>query len=108
LKFLSDLLEPDTDHELVGRLFLKGLALIYVAAFASLAVQIDGLAGLDGILPIQQVLDRAFAEDGYAALWRMEWVGSTQSRNQRPRPILPGPDSYHSQFSSRRRSAAKR
>jgi hypothetical protein len=52
LKVLTDLFEPATDHELTGWLFIKGLALVYAAAFMSLAVQIDGLAGPDGILPL--------------------------------------------------------
>lgn len=39
------------DYMLVNWLFLRGLALIYIAAFASMAVQIDGLVGPNGILP---------------------------------------------------------
>lgn len=44
------------DNVLVGWLFLRGLALIYFAAFASMAVQIEGLIGVNGILPIQAKL----------------------------------------------------
>jgi hypothetical protein len=82
LKFLKGLFEPAADHELASQVFLKGLALIYTVAFASLALQIDGLAGPDGILPFQQLLDRAFAEDGYVALWRLPtlfWLGSSDA-----------------------------
>ena len=109
MKFLRDLLEPSIDHQLASQLFLRGLALIYVAAFVSLAVQIDGLAGPDGILPFKQLLDRALAEDGYAALWRIPtlfWLDGSNAALQgaaiagaglallllaglgRPRPIL--------------------
>ncbi|HXZ96133.1 MAG TPA: lipase maturation factor family protein [Burkholderiales bacterium] len=109
MKFLRDLLERAPDHELAARLFLKGLALIYAAAFTSLAVQINGLAGPEGILPFQQFLDRAFDEDGYVALWRIPtlfWLVSSKAALQgaaiagaglalllllgvgRPRPIL--------------------
>ncbi|XP_067173727.1 lipase maturation factor 2 [Apteryx mantelli] len=38
------------------QLFLAGLAAVYVAAFASLYVQIPGLYGKDGILPARKVL----------------------------------------------------
>jgi len=37
---------------LISWLFLCGLALIYFSAFASMAVQIEGLIGENGILPI--------------------------------------------------------
>ena len=59
LKLLRDLFRPATDHLLSGWLFLKGLALVYAVAFASLAVQIEGLAGPDGILPFRRVLEGA-------------------------------------------------
>ena len=62
------LFEPAADQELVGWLFLKGLALIYCIAFLSLAVQIDGLVGPDGILPFRQLLQRALALGGYQAV----------------------------------------
>jgi len=39
------------DSILLSWVFLRGLALIYFAAFASMAVQIEGLVGSDGILP---------------------------------------------------------
>nr|XP_034983481.1 LOW QUALITY PROTEIN: lipase maturation factor 2 [Zootoca vivipara] len=41
---------------LARQLFLRGLAAVYVAAFASLYVQIPGLYGKDGILPARKVL----------------------------------------------------
>ncbi len=65
LKQLPDwLVEPANEHQLTSWLFLKGLALIYLAAFASIVVQIDGLAGPTGILPYGQLLEcelRAFS-----------------------------------------------
>ena len=80
LNVLASLVRPATDHELSGWLFVKGLALVYIAAFASLAVQIDSLAGPDGILPFQRVLDGAFAEHGWWALLRLPtlfWLASS-------------------------------
>lgn len=38
--------------------FLRGLGLIYLAAFWSMATQIEGLVGSHGILPLQEQLDR--------------------------------------------------
>ena len=40
-------------------LFLRALGVIYVLAFLSLAVQIKGLAGRDGILPAREFLQQA-------------------------------------------------
>jgi len=58
------LLRPATDHHAVARLFLKGLALVYFAAFVSIGVQIEGLAGPQGILPFQELLARGWALHG--------------------------------------------
>jgi len=58
-----------TDYDLTAWLFLKGLALVYFAAFLSLAGQIDGLAGSGGILPFRDLLQRVLAEEG-----RVAWV----------------------------------
>jgi hypothetical protein len=44
---------------LTRSLFLRGLALAYVAAFGSLAAQLDGLIGSRGILPAAEFLERA-------------------------------------------------
>jgi len=41
---------------LISWLFLRGLALIYFSAFASMSVQIEGLIGENGILPIASKL----------------------------------------------------
>jgi lipase maturation factor 1 len=46
-------LQYDSAHDLVSWFFLRGLALIYFSAFASMALQIQGLIGENGILPIQ-------------------------------------------------------
>lgn len=49
-------LQKSVTHTQVSWLFLRGLALIYFAAFASMLVQIDGLIGSHGILPIRETL----------------------------------------------------
>jgi len=58
-------------YELVSYLFLRGLGLVYLAAFVSFAVQAQGLIGSDGILPLakftQNVAGRFGAERYYLA-----------------------------------------
>jgi hypothetical protein len=49
---IAKLFQPTTNQRLVSWLFLHLLALIYLTAFASLSVQITGLVGETGILPL--------------------------------------------------------
>lgn len=58
-------------YELVSWLFLRLLGGIYVIAFASLAVQIQGLVGESGILPAGEYLNAARQGWGISAYWRM-------------------------------------
>lgn len=73
------LFDYDEDHRLIGWLFLRALAVIYVIAFLSLAVQIEGLVGPDGILPFTEVLEYQYSRFGSAA-WlytpTIFWVSS--------------------------------
>lgn len=64
----------NSDYILVNWLFLRGLALIYIAAFTSMVVQIEGLAGANGILPIASRL--ALLEQFYPQqyFWQMPTV----------------------------------
>jgi len=71
MKLLELLLSPATDYRLVGRLFLRGLAVIYFSAFLSLSVQINGLAGPHGILPLADLQRFYFQEFGTDALWKL-------------------------------------
>ncbi|HET7536261.1 MAG TPA: lipase maturation factor family protein, partial [Candidatus Didemnitutus sp.] len=59
-------LEPES-YELVSWLFLRLLGAVYIAAFVSLAVQMPGLVGHAGILPLDEYLDLAGRELGSAA-----------------------------------------
>ena len=70
-QFTSHLFQPADEYRLTSWLFLKLLALIYFAAFLSLAVQITGLAGPNGILPYQPYLEEMFQRHGYAAWLRL-------------------------------------
>jgi hypothetical protein len=56
-------------YDLVCWFFLRLLGAIYVAAFASLAVQIRGLAGGSGILPLADYLRAAHQGLGATAFW---------------------------------------
>ena len=56
-------------YELVSWVFLRLFGAIYVAAFSSLAVQIEGLVGHAGILPVTGFLDAAHRALGGSAYW---------------------------------------
>ena len=62
------------DYELVASLFLRLLGVIYLIAFASLLVQIEGLAGSGGILPVSDLLSRVAQEAGSARYYRLPTV----------------------------------
>jgi len=71
-------LEPER-YELVTWMFLRLLGGIYVAAFASLAVQIQGLVGHSGILPLDDYLDAAhqvLGRTAYRTLPTLFWLNS--------------------------------
>ena len=75
------LLEPES-YTLVSWVFLRLLGSIYIAAFASLAVQIVGLVGKAGILPLGSYLEGAHQGWGLAAYWRLPtlfWLNSTDT-----------------------------
>jgi predicted DCC family thiol-disulfide oxidoreductase YuxK len=63
-------LEPER-YALVAWVFLRGLGLVYLAAFISLAVQIRGLVGAQGILPLGEYLAAARQGWGADAYWRL-------------------------------------
>ncbi|HEY7515086.1 MAG TPA: lipase maturation factor family protein, partial [Vicinamibacteria bacterium] len=64
----------------VRRLFLRLLGLVYLAAFASLAVQVEGLYGSRGILPVTELLGFAASRLGperYRLLPTLAWVSAS-------------------------------
>jgi predicted DCC family thiol-disulfide oxidoreductase YuxK len=74
-------LEPER-HTLASWLFLRFLGAIYVVAFASLAVQVLGLVGRDGVLPLGDYLSAARQGWGEAAFWRLPtlfWLASSDT-----------------------------
>jgi len=56
-------------YDLVSWLFLRGIGLIYLAAFASFGVQALGLIGSQGILPLKDFLDAIHAQYGTNGYW---------------------------------------
>jgi predicted DCC family thiol-disulfide oxidoreductase YuxK len=69
-------------YALVSWVFLRLFGAIYVAAFASLGVQILGLIGHAGILPLSEYLDAARAALGgsaYRILPTLFWANSSDS-----------------------------
>ena len=74
-------LEPER-YEMVSWVFLRALGAIYIAAFASLGVQILGLVGHAGILPAGDYLRAAHLALGNAA-WRilptLFWIDSSDA-----------------------------
>jgi predicted DCC family thiol-disulfide oxidoreductase YuxK len=74
-------LQPER-YELTSWLFLRLLGAIYVAAFASLALQIRGLIGREGILPLEGYLHaahHALGDAAYRALPTLFWLVSSDT-----------------------------
>ncbi len=63
---------------IVRWLFLRGLGLSHLAAFASLRMQVRGLFGSQGIAPVGELLDRARAERvPFRELPSVFWLGAS-------------------------------
>lgn len=61
-------------------IFLRGMGVVYLAAFGSLAVQLDGLIGSRGILPAREFLDdvgRALGPERYWQVPTALWLGAS-------------------------------
>ena len=74
----------ETGYRLISALFLRLLGLFYLIAFVSLAVQVLGLAGSDGILPIAGKL-AAVPDPGWQQFLRMPtlfWLNSSDTALQ--------------------------
>jgi predicted DCC family thiol-disulfide oxidoreductase YuxK len=63
-------------------LFLRLLGLCYLAAFVSLWVQVDGLIGANGVLPIAPLLDWVRGQTGGGRYWllpTLSWISSSDT-----------------------------
>lgn len=67
----------------IGRsLFVRGLGLVYLCAFVSLGVQIDGLVGSDGILPATRLIEALHQFPDANPLWpapTLFWFGCSDT-----------------------------
>jgi len=64
------------------RWFLRALGVIYLIAFVSLWVQVDGLVGSNGVSPVSQFLPAVRAQlgpDAYTLLPTLCWFGSSNA-----------------------------
>jgi hypothetical protein len=59
---------------LISWLFLRGLAVIYFFAFASMAIQIEGLIGINGILPVSDKLANLAQLYPEQKFWRLPTI----------------------------------
>jgi hypothetical protein len=74
------LLDDAATYELTRFAILRLLGLVYLAAFASLALQLDPLLGSRGLLPVSQYLAYAHSRLGTEAYWReptLFWLGAS-------------------------------
>jgi len=72
--------DPVNGYRLVSALFLRLLGAIYLIAFASLGVQIEGLVGSQGIMPISARLAEMAAHTGsmrYLQLPTLFWLNAS-------------------------------
>jgi hypothetical protein len=73
----SFLLQADERYRQTSSLFLRGIALIYLAAFVSAALEITGLVGEAGILPVGDYLERLqlrFGEVAWVRFPTLFWL----------------------------------
>ncbi|HXM78426.1 MAG TPA: lipase maturation factor family protein [Thermoanaerobaculia bacterium] len=73
----SDVTRPE--YAVASALFLRLLGLVFLAAFLSLFVQVEGLIGSRGILPIAELLPLVAAQTGLERFWLLPtlcWAAS--------------------------------
>jgi hypothetical protein len=63
-----------SNYRTASALFSKALAVIYLTAFISFAVQARGLVGAQGILPVGVFLDNVWGQLGSGSFWRVPTV----------------------------------
>jgi len=75
-------LRPVGDFSMARRLFGRVLGVIFLAAFASLAVQVHGLFGARGIMPVAEFLSAVQAQLGAAGYWQiptLSWLNASDT-----------------------------
>ncbi len=77
-----DAARPGPEHRLVRAVVLRGVGAVFVIAFVSLQVQLDGLFGSRGIAPIADLMEMARDRLGAGALHRLPtvfWLGASDA-----------------------------
>ena len=75
-------IETDNGYQLVSAVFLRLLGIIYLIAFASIGLQIEGLAGSEGIMPIGERLIEFTANSGYERYFKLPtlfWLNASDA-----------------------------
>src|SRR5437762_9781776 len=67
--FTNSVLAPAKTHVFSGWLFLRLLGCTYAVAFVSLAVQVRGLSGRNGIAPACEFIEEQRAGSGARRFW---------------------------------------
>jgi len=65
---------PRLGYRVTRSLFLRGMGVVYLIAFASFGSQAMGLIGSDGILPVADFLGRAAEQLGAERFWKLPTV----------------------------------
>lgn len=71
---------PTSTYQIISWWFLRGIGLVYLSAFGSMASQISGLIGEHGILPLEEYLNRiadAYQDQKYWYFPTLFWVNAT-------------------------------
>ena len=82
IRFLFDTGSEPPTYALVEGLFIKLLGLVYFVAFGSLAVQITGLIGARGLLPVGDYLQSVhnrFGSESYRLLPTLFWLNASDA-----------------------------
>jgi len=75
-------IDVDNGYRLVSAVFLRLLGAIYLIAFVSIGVQIEGLAGSEGIMPIGERLIDYTANSGYERYFKLPtlfWLNASDA-----------------------------
>ncbi|MEN8206200.1 MAG: lipase maturation factor family protein [Pseudomonadota bacterium] len=75
-------IDTDNGYRLVSAVFLRLLGIIYLIAFTSIGVQIEGLAGSEGIMPISERLIEFTANSGYERYFKLPtlfWLNASDA-----------------------------
>src|SRR2546423_393457 len=79
---ISKWLGPNPQMRLTRWLFLRGLALVYLIAFTSFALQARGLIGHNGILPIESYFQQAsqyYGQNDFLQMPSIFWLNQSDA-----------------------------